>query len=30
MYGAYFKAFRPEDQQFVGGGVDVVSIPWPE
>ena len=30
MYGAYFEAFRSEGEQFVGGGVDVVSTPWPE
>jgi hypothetical protein len=30
MYGAYFEAFRSEDKQFVGGGADVVSTPWPE
>jgi len=30
MYGAYFEAFRSEGEQFVGGGADVVSTPWPE
>jgi hypothetical protein len=29
-YGAYFQAYRGPSEQFVGGGVDVVSIPWPE
>lgn len=29
MYGAYFQAYRAEDQQYVGGGCEVVSIPWP-
>lgn len=30
IYGAYFEAFREKDEQFVGGGVDTVSINWPE
>jgi len=30
MYGAYFEAFFPENKHFVGGGVDIASIPWPE
>lgn len=30
MYGAYFEAFGSEGEQFVGGGADVVSTPWPE
>jgi hypothetical protein len=29
LFGAYFEAFYPPDQQYVGGGVDVVSIAWP-
>jgi hypothetical protein len=29
-YGAYFQAFKGPSQQFVGGGVDVVSIEWPQ
>jgi len=28
-YGAYFSAFKDPGEQFVGGGADVVSIPWP-
>ncbi len=28
-YAAYFQAFYPPDQQLVGGGVDLVSLPWP-
>jgi hypothetical protein len=30
MYGAYFQAYMDPDEQYVGGGVDTVSIPWPE
>lgn len=30
MYGAYFEAFYEKGKHFVGGGVDVESIPWPE
>jgi hypothetical protein len=29
-YGAYFGAFFEPFQQYVGGGADVVSVPWPE
>jgi hypothetical protein len=29
-YGAYFAAFYPPVQQFVGGGADVVTAAWPE
>jgi hypothetical protein len=29
-YGAYHEAFDPPHHQFVGGGVDVVALPWPE
>jgi len=28
-YGAYFQAYRGPSEQFVGGGADIVSIPWP-
>lgn len=28
-YGAYFEAFKTGLEQPVGGGVDVVSLPWP-
>ena len=28
-YGAYFEAFGEPGQRFVGGGADVLSIPWP-
>jgi hypothetical protein len=28
-YGAYFGAFYEPFEQYVGGGADVVSIPWP-
>jgi len=28
-YGAYFAAFYPAFQQFVGGGADVVWASWP-
>jgi hypothetical protein len=28
-YGAYFQAYKGPSEQFVGGGVDVVSIEWP-
>ncbi|MDH4238544.1 MAG: hypothetical protein OEW48_03170 [Phycisphaerae bacterium] len=30
MYGAYYEAFYSNDQQYVGGGADVMSLPWPE
>jgi hypothetical protein len=29
-YGAYFAAFFEPFEQYVGGGADVVSVPWPE
>jgi hypothetical protein len=29
MYGAYYDAFYPKGNQYVGGGVDVVSLKWP-
>jgi putative transposase len=29
-HGAYFAAFYPPFQQYVGGGADVVSAGWPE
>jgi hypothetical protein len=29
MYDSYYQAFHPEGRRFVGGGVDIVSIPWP-
>jgi hypothetical protein len=28
-YSAYFQAFKGPSEQFVGGGVDIVSIAWP-
>jgi hypothetical protein len=30
MYAAYYEAFKSSDQQYVGGGADVMSLPWPE
>lgn len=30
MYGSYFEAFFSPDKRFVGGGVDIASIPWPK
>lgn len=30
MYGAYYEAFHSSEQQYVGGGADVMSLPWPE
>ncbi|MEP7341527.1 MAG: hypothetical protein ABI977_27595 [Acidobacteriota bacterium] len=30
LYGAYFQAFKEPFEQDVGGGADVLSIPWPE
>ena len=30
MYGAYFDAFGEPGQRYVGGGADVLSIPWPD
>ncbi len=29
-YGAYFGAFYEPYEQYVGGGADVVSAPWPQ
>lgn len=29
-YGAYFQAFKGPGEQYVGGGVDAVSLEWPE
>ena len=29
MYGAYYEAFHKKGKRFVGGGVDIASIPWP-
>jgi hypothetical protein len=29
-YGAYFDAFGGPGERYVGGGADVISIPWPE
>ena len=28
-YGAYFEAFGAPGEKYVGGGADVLSIPWP-
>ncbi len=28
-YGAFYQAFKNINEQFVGGGADVLSIPWP-
>jgi hypothetical protein len=30
IYGAYFEAFGAPGQKYVGGGADVLSIPWPD
>jgi hypothetical protein len=30
MYGAYHQAYKEPHEQDVGGGADVISIPWPE
>jgi hypothetical protein len=30
VYGAYFEAFGEPGERLVGGGADVLSIPWPE
>jgi hypothetical protein len=30
IYGAYFEAFGEPGQRYVGGGADVLSIPWPD
>jgi len=29
-YGAYFEAFKTPFEHYVGGGVDVVSLAWPD
>ncbi len=29
VYGAFFEAFSPPGDQYVGGGADIVSLPWP-
>jgi hypothetical protein len=29
MYGSYFEAFSSPNERYVGGGADVLSIPWP-
>lgn len=29
MYGSYFEAFHSEGKRFVGGGADIIFIPWP-
>jgi len=29
-YEAYYKAFKGPSEQYVGGGVDIVSLPWPD
>lgn len=29
QFASYIAAFYPSGQQYVGGGVDVLSIPWP-
>lgn len=29
-YGAYFQSFFGPSEQYVGGGVDIVSLPWPD
>ncbi len=30
MYGAYYEAFHPPGAQYVGGGADVLTVPWPD
>ena len=30
MYGAYYEAFRPVEQRYVGGGADIEYLPWPD
>jgi hypothetical protein len=30
IYGAYFEALGAPGEKYVGGGADVLSIPWPE
>lgn len=29
-YEAYFQSFYGPSEQYVGGGVDIVSLPWPD
>jgi hypothetical protein len=29
MYGAYYEAFRPIGQRYVGGGADIEYLAWP-
>lgn len=29
MYGAYYEAFKPVGQRYVGGGADIECIAWP-
>lgn len=29
LYCSYFDAFHPTGHRFVGGGADILSIPWP-
>lgn len=28
MYGSYFESFHPENELYVGGGADILSIEW--
>jgi len=30
MYGSYFQAYQKPHEQYVGGGVDTITIPWTE
>jgi hypothetical protein len=30
IYGAYYEAFHPPGAQYVGGGADVLTVPWPD
>ncbi len=30
MYGTYYEAFNSMDEQYVGGGADVISLSWPD
>jgi len=30
MYGAYFQAYKPRNEQYVGGEADTLAIPWPK
>ncbi|HIA54815.1 MAG TPA: hypothetical protein EYN91_22475 [Candidatus Melainabacteria bacterium] len=29
MFSSYFKTYYPANQQFVGGGIDIGTLPWP-